>query len=111
MSEKYTFEIMILKKISEDAITKDLDENQRKAVTCEQKDAICVSIAGSGKTRILTRRVAYLINNMGINEEDIILLTFTNKAANEMLERVKSILEKEDLKILGGTFHHVATFF
>lgn len=113
MSEKYTFEIIdaISKKISEDAITKDLDENQRKAVTCEQKDAICVSIAGSGKTRILTRRVAYLINNMGINEEDIILLTFTNKAANEMLERVKSILEKEDLKILGGTFHHVATVF
>lgn len=109
---KETFEILNEDdlKIKYEDIIKDLDENQEKAVTSELKDAICISVAGSGKTRVLTRRVAYLLYK-GVKEDEIMLLTFTNKAANVMLQRVKDLLKRSDLKVLGGTFHHVATFF
>ena len=109
---KETFEILNEDdlKIKYEDIIKDLDENQEKAVTSELKDAICISVAGSGKTRVLTRRVAYLLYK-GVKEDEIMLLTFTTKAANVMLQRVKDLLKRSDLKVLGGTFHHVATFF
>lgn len=91
-------------------LLKDLDDDQRKAVTGPLCDSLCIACAGSGKTRVLTYRVAYLIA-LGIPEENIMLLTFTNKAADEMIQRVKKILKKDDIKVIAGTFHHVAGLF
>lgn len=91
-------------------LLKDLDDDQKKAVTGPLCDSLCIANAGSGKTRVLTYRVAYLIAS-GIPEEKIMLLTFTNKAADEMIQRVKKILKKDDIKIIAGTFHHVAGLF
>lgn len=63
-----------------------------------------------GKQEFLTYRVGYLIAK-GIKENEIMLLTFTNKAAEEMIERVKKLLNKDKIEILSGTFHHVAVVF
>lgn len=91
-------------------LLQDLDDDQREAVTGPLCDSLCIANAGSGKTRVLTYRVAYLIAS-GIPEENIILLTFTNKAADEMIKRVKKLLNKDDIGIMAGTFHHVAGLF
>jgi len=88
----------------------DLDNDQKKAVMGPLCDSLCIANAGSGKTRVLTYRVAYLIAS-GIPEENIMLLTFTNKAADEMIRRVQKILNKNDIGIMAGTFHHVAGLF
>jgi len=62
--------------------------------------------AGSGKTRTLTYRVAWLLDN-GVEPESILLLTFTNKAAREMLARVSTLMPQETRAIWGGTFHSI----
>ena len=85
---------------------KELNEEQYKAVTEGEGAALVLAGAGSGKTRTLTYRVAYLIEQ-GVNPENILLVTFTNKAAREMLERVENILQKYPRGIWGGTFHHI----
>lgn len=85
---------------------KELNEEQYKAVTEGNGPALVLAGAGSGKTRTLTYRVAYLIEQ-GVSPENILLVTFTNKAAREMLERVESILQKYPKGIWGGTFHHI----
>ena len=61
--------------------------------------------AGSGKTRVLTTKVAYLINEKNINPENILAITFTNKAAKEMKERIYSIVGPNAFKIQISTFH------
>ncbi len=63
--------------------------------------------AGSGKTRTLTYRVARLLES-GVSPESILLATFTNKAANSMLNRVESLINSYTGRIMGGTFHHIA---
>jgi len=68
--------------------------------------ALVLAGAGSGKTRIITYRVARLLE-MGVSPENILLLTFTKKAAGEMLRRVRQLSEIDTNKITGGTFHHV----
>lgn len=93
-----------------ESLLKDLDDDQKKAVTGPLVDSLCIANAGSGKTRVLTYRVAYLIAN-GIPENNIMLLTFTNKAASEMIKRVQKLLNKEQLEVMAGTFHHVAGLF
>ncbi|QUH22159.1 ATP-dependent helicase [Alkaliphilus sp. B6464] len=91
-------------------LLKDLDDDQKKAAEAPFKDTLIIANAGSGKTRVLTYRVSYLIAK-GVPESQIMLLTFTNKAADEMLERVKKILKKDNVGVLSGTFHHVAVVF
>lgn len=93
-----------------DNLLNSLDEDQRAAVLGELKDTLLIAIAGAGKTRTLTSKVAYSILT-GIREEQIMLLTFTNKAADEMIKRVKQILKKDNVSVLAGTFHHVAVVF
>ncbi len=86
---------------------KELNEEQYKAVTYGDGQVLVLAGAGSGKTRTLTYRVAYLIEQ-GIKPENILLVTFTNKASREMLERVEKNLDRYPKGIWGGTFHHIA---
>jgi DNA helicase-2/ATP-dependent DNA helicase PcrA len=67
---------------------------------------LVIAGAGSGKTRTLTYRVAYLLEN-GIDPRNILLLTFTNKAARQMLDRVANLLPVDASGLWGGTFHSV----
>src|SRR6476659_5092617 len=67
---------------------------------------LVIAGAGSGKTRTLTYRVAYLLEN-GIDPRNILLLTFTNKAARQMLDRVASLLPVDASGLWGGTFHSI----
>lgn len=83
---------------------KELNHQQWVAVTCPPGPALVIAGAGSGKTRTLTYRVAYLIEH-GIAPRQILLLTFTNKAAQEMMERVALLLGRELPSLWGGTFH------
>lgn len=84
----------------------ELNEQQHAAVTAPPGPALVIAGAGSGKTRTLTYRVAYLLEQ-GIPPERILLLTFTNKAAKEMMLRVKDLLGQEMHDLWGGTFHSI----
>jgi len=83
-----------------------LNAEQLEAVTSEDGASLVIAGAGSGKTRVVTYRVAYLIEK-GIDPSRIMLLTFTNKAAREMLHRVELLIKGESRKVWGGTFHHI----
>lgn len=84
----------------------DLTEEQLPIVTAPGGPILVIAGAGSGKTRTVTYRVAYLVES-GIPLDRILLVTFTNKAAREMLSRVELLLERDVKGIWGGTFHHV----
>lgn len=90
-----------------ETILKNLNDKQKEAVTHELGPLIIIAGAGSGKTRALTHRVAYLIKKHGISPWNILAVTFTNKAANEMKERIKKLLAGSDLtsEPTVGTFH------
>ncbi len=74
----------------------NLNENQKLAVTSDKRHIRVVAGAGSGKTRVLTTRILHLINEFKVDSKEIIAITFTNKAANEMKERV--LKEIRDIK-------------
>src|SRR5438477_7173813 len=84
----------------------ELNGQQLAAVTAEPGPQLIIAGAGSGKTRTLTYRVAYLLEN-GIDPRNILLLTFTNKAAREMLDRVANLLPVDASGLWGGTFHSI----
>src|SRR6202007_997062 len=84
----------------------ELNDQQYAAVTSGPGPALVLAGAGSGKTRTLTYRVAWLLDN-GVEPQSILLLTFTNKAAREMLTRVQSLVPLETTAIWGGTFHSI----
>jgi DNA helicase-2/ATP-dependent DNA helicase PcrA len=85
---------------------RELNEQQHAAVTAPPGPSLVIAGAGSGKTRTLTYRVAYLLEQ-GIPPERILLLTFTNKAAKEMMRRVADLLGQELGSLWGGTFHGI----
>lgn len=85
----------------------ELNEQQREAVITTEGPLMIVAGAGSGKTKVLTTRIAHLING-GVDAFRILALTFTNKAAKEMVERIKLILGNNESKSLYiGTFHSI----
>src|SRR5256885_1767865 len=86
---------------------RDLSEEQRAVALCDPRPTLVIAGAGSGKTRALTYRVAHLLET-GTPPEKILLLTFTNKAAREMMARVGQLCRVETRRMWGGTFHHVA---
>ncbi len=87
-------------------ILKSLNDNQREAVECIKNSQIIVAGAGSGKTKVLTHKIAYLIEK-GYEPSSILALTFTNKAANEMKQRIKKLIGKKADEVWMGTFHSV----
>ena len=86
---------------------KELNPEQHAAVMHGTGPALVLAGAGTGKTRVVTYRVARLIE-AGTPAENILLLTFTNKAAREMLRRVELLIGMNIAGLFGGTFHHVA---
>ena len=82
-----------------------LNDQQKEAVTCEEKYLIVLAGAGSGKTKVLTHRVAFLIEKGLTKPENCLLLTFTNKAAAEMRGRIDKLLNSTSSLAFAGTFH------
>ena len=68
-----------------------LNKNQKEAATYLDSHLRIIAGAGSGKTRVVTYRIAYLIDEIGVDPRKILAITFTNKAANEMKERITSL--------------------
>ena len=86
----------------------DLNPEQLAAVTHGEGPQLVLAGAGSGKTRVITYRVAWLVQEMGVDPASIVAVTFTNKAAGEMLERVERLVKIYPLPSFVGTFHRFA---
>lgn len=82
-----------------------LNEDQQAAVTAPDKPVLVLAGAGSGKTRVIIERMAYLVENRGVSPHALLALTFTNKAAGEMRQRFAVRLKLEAVSAFIGTFH------
>ncbi len=89
-------------------ILSDLNDAQRDAVTAEDRHVLVLAGAGSGKTRVLVHRLAWLIETGQAAPLSIMAVTFTNKAAGEMRERTRSLLQADPRALWVGTFHSIA---
>ncbi len=93
--------------MTSERLQKALNEEQLAAVTAPDGPVLVIAAAGTGKTRTLTYRVAWLVER-GVEPQRILLLTFTNRAAREMLDRARRLVGEGVSSIWGGTFHHMA---
>ncbi|HEX9018168.1 MAG TPA: UvrD-helicase domain-containing protein [Anaerolineaceae bacterium] len=84
-----------------------MNPQQRMAVTAPGGAVLVLAGPGSGKTRVLTHRIAYLIDNLGVSPHNILAVTFTNKAAREMESRVQKLLDTSVKGMWLGTFHAI----
>jgi DNA helicase-2/ATP-dependent DNA helicase PcrA len=84
-----------------------LNDRQREAVLHGEGPLLIFAGAGSGKTRVLTHRVAHLIRERGLAPYDILAVTFTNRAAGEMRERLRRLLGRQHWDLWVGTFHSI----
>ena len=91
-----------------DALLAELDEDQRQAVSHGDGPLLVVAGAGSGKTRVLTYRIAWLLAAGHARPHEVLAVTFTNKAAREMVERVERLLVGQLVGGFVGTFHRFA---
>ena len=96
------------KNYNDNIFFKELNDNQRKAVETLDGPLLVLSGAGTGKTRVLTARIANLIFSQKTNPWNILAVTFTNKAAREMRERLETIIGPRVNNIWLGTFHSIA---
>jgi DNA helicase-2/ATP-dependent DNA helicase PcrA len=87
----------------------NLSKVQKEAVIYNDGPSLILAGAGSGKTRVLTHKIAYLIDNNIVRPENILAVTFTNKAADEMIERVKELVGPVGSRINIGTFHSICS--
>jgi DNA helicase-2/ATP-dependent DNA helicase PcrA len=90
-----------------DPILADLNPPQEEAVVHDTGPLLILAGAGSGKTRVITRRIAYLIGRRNVQPWQILAVTFTNKAADEMRRRVEQLLGARGLSVALGTFHSI----
>ena len=85
----------------------NLNKVQKSAVEAFGKPVLIFAGAGSGKTRVLTYKIAHLIKNNLVSAENILAVTFTNKAAQEMKDRVKKLVKGKETVLNIGTFHSI----
>ena len=88
-------------------ILKGLNDKQYEAVVETEGPCLVIAGAGSGKTKVLTHKIAYIIGEKGAKPWDILAITFTNKAANEMKERIENLIGEAAKEIWMGTFHSI----
>lgn len=94
-----------------DSVLEGLNTKQREAVQCTEGPLLVIAGAGSGKTKTLTHRIAYILLNHLATEQDVLAVTFTNKAAGEMRERLATLLHQPNYRSFMpwmGTFHSIA---
>jgi DNA helicase-2/ATP-dependent DNA helicase PcrA len=89
-------------------ILNDLNDAQREAVTLDERHALILAGAGSGKTRVLVHRIAWLTEVMKLSPFNILAVTFTNKAAREMRGRMEQLIGEQAQRVTMGTFHGIA---
>ena len=89
-------------------IVDPLNEEQRKAVTASDEPLLVLAGAGSGKTRVLVHRIAWLVQVNGLSPYSILAVTFTNKAAGEMRSRIEKLIDIPTRGMWVGTFHGLA---
>ena len=88
-------------------IIEELNEKQKEAVLNTEGPCLVIAGAGSGKTKVLTHKIAYLMQELNIKPWNILAITFTNKAANEMKERVENLVGEVAKDMWIGTFHSI----
>lgn len=88
-----------------------LNDKQKEAVTTTEGPVMVMAGAGSGKTKVLTNRIAYILNETGISPYSILAVTFTNKAANEMKKRISNIIDIDTKYMWISTFHSFCARF
>ena len=91
--------------MSKESLLKGMNDKQQEAVLQTEGPLLIMAGAGSGKTRVLTHRIAYLIEEKGIMPWRILAITFTNKAAKEMRTRIVQLLGESGNDVWASTFH------
>ena len=86
----------------------NLNKQQKQAVELIGGPILIFAGAGSCKTRVLTYKIAHLVHNVGLPPENILAVTFTNKAADEMKQRVQELLDIDISSMSVGTFHSIS---